>query len=300
MITVFTPTYNRGKLLYKLWESLEEQEYRDFEWVVVDDGSTDETEAIIEEIKEKATFPLVYLKKINEGKHIAINEGGKLASGEWFFTVDSDDYLSRDALLLIHKYCSQIESDLTFAGVSGLCGNPKGEVLSSYLKNNKLENNQEEDYLKAEFIDADYEEYKYIIKAGGDRAEVVRTDLVRQYPFPKFGDEKFLVESYFWMTLAYQGLKFRWFNEVIYIAEYRDDGLTRNIASVYRKSPIGAYKVANLRLTSKRLPLKLRIKSEYNYFRFGRIAKVETSDLWKDCNDKLFAPVGMLLAFIRP
>ena len=203
MITVFTPTYNRGKLLYKLWESLEEQEYRDFEWVVVDDGSTDETEEIMENIRGKASFPLVYHKKRNEGKHIAINEGGKLASGEWFFTVDSDDYLSKNALLLVNKYCSQIESDLSFAGVSGLCGNPKGEVFSSYLKNNKIENNKDKEYLKAEFIDADFEEYKYILKAGGDRAEVVRTDLVRKFPFPQFGDEKFLVESYFWMMLAF-------------------------------------------------------------------------------------------------
>ena len=121
-ITVFTPTYNRGNLLQCVYESLQKQTYKDFEWVIVDDGSTDETERIVTEFKNGATFPIIYKKKKNEGKHIAINEGCRLARGEWFFIVDSDDYLTDDALDTVNYYSDKIKDKPDFAGVVGLRG----------------------------------------------------------------------------------------------------------------------------------------------------------------------------------
>ena len=299
MITVFTPTYNRGPLLNKLYESLEQQEYKDFEWIIVDDGSIDETEIVVQGIKEKASFPIIYKKKKNEGKHIAINDGAKLASGEWFFIVDSDDYLSKDALKTVNKYCSEIESDAAFAGVAGLRGSKDGEIWSQYLSDKTSRKMGTPDYFNKQYVDADFVEYKYILRAEGDRAEVVRTDLLRQNPFPKFNNERFLVESFLWIKIALAGYKFRWFNEIVYITEYRDDGLTKNIRQVYINNPIGAYHVSNLQLMCKNLPMDLRIRGVYRYYRYGRMAHVKIIDLWKKCNDKLFSPIGVALALIK-
>lgn len=301
MITVFTPTYNRGHLLERLWESLERQNYKNFEWIVVDDGSIDNTEPIMKNIKAKASFSILYKKKKNEGKHIAINEGAKLASGEWFFIVDSDDYLSSDSLQVINYYCNQVSNDKSFAGVAGLRGNKDGEAWLDYLKKGKkVKRNTKRKYYEKEYVDADYIQYKYVLRASGDRAEVVRTNLLLEYPFPQFSDEKFLVESYFWMNLALRGLKFRWFNKVIYYTEYRDDGLTKNISNAYANSPIGSLEVANLRLKCTGVPMNLKIRSIYNYYRYGALAKRELIDLVKNCNNKILSPIGIALAFIRP
>lgn len=134
-ITVFTPTYNRGKLLYRVYESLQKQTYKDFEWVIVDDGSTDETERIVTELKNEAKFSIIYKKKKNEGKHIAINEGCRLARGEWFFIVDSDDYLTDDALDTVNYYSNEIRDKSDFAGVVGLRG---GQTVKHGLNIKKI------------------------------------------------------------------------------------------------------------------------------------------------------------------
>ncbi|MBQ7403876.1 MAG: glycosyltransferase family 2 protein [Lentisphaeria bacterium] len=97
--TIFTPSYNRAHTLPRLFDSLKKQTFQDFEWLIVDDGSTDETQKIIEEIqRSEKTFPIIYLKTENGGKHRAINLGLKHAKGTLFFIVDSDDYLPENSL----------------------------------------------------------------------------------------------------------------------------------------------------------------------------------------------------------
>ena len=101
-ITVFTPTYNRGYIIENLYKSLKRQDFVDFEWIVVDDGSTDNTKDLFEKILEDdKNFSVIYECTENGGKHRAINRGLQLASGELFFIVDSADYLTDDALRLV-------------------------------------------------------------------------------------------------------------------------------------------------------------------------------------------------------
>ena len=98
-ITVFTPTYNRAYILENLYRSLQRQTCKTFEWLVVDDGSADNTKELFERWQQEDNFfPIRYVKQENGGKCRAINQGLKLADGELFFTVDSDDYLTDDAL----------------------------------------------------------------------------------------------------------------------------------------------------------------------------------------------------------
>ena len=121
-ITVFTPTYNRAYIIEKLYHSLQRQTFKDFEWIVVDDGSEDETEDLFKKIqKDKNLFEIRYIKQKNGGKHRAINKGIEIAKGELFFIVDSDDYLIDTAL----KTITEIEESIPenekkqFAGVCG-------------------------------------------------------------------------------------------------------------------------------------------------------------------------------------
>ena len=101
MITIFTPTYNRAYILPILFESLKIQTVKEFEWIIVDDGSTDNTESLIYKFKEECNFSIRYFKKENQGKHIAINFGVEKAKGNLFFIVDSDDYISLQLLVIL-------------------------------------------------------------------------------------------------------------------------------------------------------------------------------------------------------
>ena len=119
-ITVFTPTYNRGYIIENLYQSLRRQSFRDFEWLVVDDGSGDSTAALFAHFQQEENFfPIRYIKTENGGKHRAINKGVSMAAGDLFFIVDSDDCLPEDALQVIAEVESTIpkESKHSFCGV---------------------------------------------------------------------------------------------------------------------------------------------------------------------------------------
>lgn len=164
MITVFTPTYNRGKLLSRLYKSLLEQTFRDFEWLIVDDGSSDDTESIVKELMDEGKLQIRYFKRENGGKHRAINKGVGLAKGELFFIVDSDDYLLENSLQLVWNYASDIMQDESFAGVAGSKCNPDGRKIGSPAKYN--------------ILDTDSVSYREKYKMKGDEAEVFKTDVL--------------------------------------------------------------------------------------------------------------------------
>ena len=226
MITVFTPTYNRAHLLGRLYNSLREQSYKDFEWLIVDDGSTDNTSQLIGDIIEKNNqdFCIRYFRVNNGGKHRAINYAVSKAQGEAFFVVDSDDWLPKDSLENVWGYFNEIKNDERFAGVAGLKG--VGEI------------NFKQQTFEGEYLDAtSIERKKYGIF--GEKAEVFKTEILKKYPFPEYEGEKFISEAIVWNKIAYDGLMLRWFNRCVYIYEYQDDGLTRNLYKKYQESPIG-------------------------------------------------------------
>ncbi len=226
-ITVFTPTYNRAYCLPRLYESLKAQTFFDFEWLVVDDGSTDGTEALIQSmIADKPFFPIKYLQTENGGKHRAINRGIGMASGELTLLMDSDDWLRKDALEWIDRVEHSISDDQkqSFAGVQGLRVHTDGSLVGKtysgdgYLDTTTLERN------------------KHGIV--GDKAEVYYTDVLRRYPFPEINGEKFLTERIVWDKIAHDGYLIRYFNEGIYYCEYLEDGLTSGGNCLYARNPV--------------------------------------------------------------
>lgn len=252
MITVFTPTYNRGYILSKVYESLKKQDCKDFEWIVVDDGSVDNTEQLFEIWqKEKAGFSIIYKKICNGGKHRAINLAVQMAKGDAFFIVDSDDYISDDAISFIKEKFVYIADNEDFAAISGLkCSYLDGNVVGGEVS-------------FSDYVDAtNLEREKYHLL--GDKAEIYKTKILKKYPFPEFEGENFLAESAVWNLIALDGYKIRWFNKKIYFCEYLKDGLTQNLFDILQKNSKGwAY---NLRIEKKYEKTEYLFKHFYEFY----------------------------------
>lgn len=224
-ITVFTPTFNRGYIIGNLYKSLKKQTFKDFEWIIVDDGSTDNTEDLIKKyIAEKNCFDIIYKKVNNGGKHRAINEALNFASGELFFIVDSDDHLVEKSLERIVYWESTIENKKMYAGVAGNKGYSGKKMVGETFGG---------DYLDATSLERD----KYNIL--GDKSEVFYTKLLKEYKFPEIEGEKFITERIVWDNIGYDQYKMRWFNEIIYICDYLEDGLSKSINNIFINNPKG-------------------------------------------------------------
>lgn len=299
MITVFTPCYNRAHTLDRLFESLQAQTFRDFEWVVVDDGSTDGTHELCDYFIEQASFPMRYVWQKNAGKHVAINAGAAEARGKWFFIVDSDDWLPNDSLETNARYISQVEGDAAFAGVSGVRARADGSFLAG---DGISELDCPEDVrrrFELEYIDATPQQYRDDYRMPGDRAELIRTELVRRFAFPQFEGERFLSEYYLWQSISDAGLKLRWFNTPTYLADYLDDGLTRNMRGIMRESPLGRSLVDNFTLASGASTL-MKLRSCINYTRYGRFGGRSVLELAREAKSKPLFALGLLPALATP
>lgn len=230
-ITVFTPTYNRAYIIENLYRSLQRQTYTEFEWLVVDDGSSDETESLFAQwCRESNPFRIRYHKTENGGKCRAINRGLELAQGELFFTVDSDDYLTDDSLEKIIRWNDEVPRQEKYCGFAGNRGvNPKE------TPNRLFEGGYHDGTLLDRYGDLT-QTYGLV---DGERAYVFYTDVHRQYLYPEFPGEKFLTEAVTWDLMAHDGYKMRFYNDIIWIWEYKDDGLTKAGYQVFLNNPRG-------------------------------------------------------------
>lgn len=250
--TVFTPTYNRSSYLPNLFSSLLKQNFSSFEWIIVDDGSSDKTSDVVEEFRKKASFDITYIRQENSGKHIAINTGLEQAKGKLFFIVDSDDYLKSDALRTIWNNYKEVEDNELFCGISSVrCTKDDlrigGEVNWRYLDCSPIE-------LRS----------KYKVK--GDMAEAWVTSILKKHSFPIIKDEKFCAESLIWNRLSANHIV-RYFNEKLYVCEYLDGGLSDNSLGNRIKAPQYAFTLY-LEKSRHNLPLLDYTKSLINAWRF--------------------------------
>lgn len=252
MITVFTPTYNRAYIIDKLYKSLLAQTDKDFEWVVVDDGSTDNTEEYFKGIlKNENPFEIKFIKQENGGKHRAINKGVQLAIGDLFFIVDSDDYLLDTAIEKLKQWANGLDGSKKWAGVSGTKGYSADRIVGGVYKN-------------APFIDAkNIERDKYNLL--GDKAEAYFTDVLKKYPFPEFKGENFITEEVVWNAIALDGYYLRWFKDVIYICDYLEDGLTKSGNTKNIKNPQGVLFWARQQLVVFKKNLKKKLQAVNAY-----------------------------------
>ena len=223
-ITVFTPTFNRAYIIETLYRSIQRQTCRDFEWVVVDDGSSDGTEELFAKWMEEGNdFPIRYVKQENGGKCRAINRGVKEARGELFFTVDSDDYLTDDALEKVVRWEAELPKNENFCGFSANLGYSPTETPNKIFESGYLDGTAFDRYAEA----------------NGERAMILYTDIMRKYPYPEFPGEKFMTEAVTWNRMAWDGYRIRYVNDIIWIWEYKPDGLTKAGYKVFLDNPWG-------------------------------------------------------------
>lgn len=255
-ITVFTPTYNRGYIIENLYRSLQKQIFVDFEWLVIDDGSNDDTDKLFALWRmEKNTFPIRYCKVENGGKHRAINKAVSLAQGELFFIVDSDDYLTEDALESIQKWEQSLENKELYCGISGNRGKSKDEIWGTTFE--------------GVYIDAtSLEREKYNIN--GDKAEAFYTKILKKYKFYEFQGENFITESTVWNRMAHDGYKIRWFNQTIYISDYLNDGLVKSGDTLFANNPQGTACLAKQQIQFYKFNLIDRLSIYNSYYKLVR------------------------------
>lgn len=259
LISVFTPTYNRGYIIGRLYESLCRQTFTDFEWLVVDDGSADDTESLLARFIAEGKILIRYFRQENGGKHRAINRGVRESQSELFFIVDSDDYLSDNALERVAFHYGNVKNDSSFCGVSGVKARAgSGERIGGEGS--------------WETLDCTCLEFRYEHKVKGDMAEVFRTLVMREFPFPEIPGELFCTESLVWNRMA-QKYKIRYFYEKIYICEYLPDGLTAGSVRSRCNSPETAMIAYSEFSRYKGLPLAQRLKGFINFWRFAFVSE---------------------------
>ena len=215
--TVFTPTYNRAHTLHRAFESLCAQTLQDFEWLVVDDGSTDKTEELVAAWAKVATFPIRYLKQPHSGKPAAHNLAVQEARGLMFVTLDSDDACVPAALERIICHWNAIPSPqrTRFSGIVTLCCNQFGNLVG--------------DRFPSDPFDSDLREVVYICRVRGEKWPVASTEVLRRFPFPVIQNSYYTPESVVFHDIA-KTYKIRCINEVLRIY-YVDDAQTGKVIS---------------------------------------------------------------------
>lgn len=224
MLTIFTPTYNRAKELRRLYASLKAQTNKDFQWVVVDDGSTDNTQEQMQAFLAEGVLSIDYSRQENGGKMRAHNVGAKKAQGELFVCIDADDWLTEDAVEQIlssrHKLTDDTICGMMFLDLDGetdrIVGTPfpwEEQVCSYYDVYNKH-------------------------GVTGDKTLVFKTSVVRRYPFPEIDREKFVPEALVFNRISKQ-YQLVCINSPIKRVEYLPDGYSHNYFNVCRKNPKG-------------------------------------------------------------
>lgn len=253
MITIFTPTYNRANLLNKVYQSLLQPTKVHFEWVVVDDGSTDNTAHLVSEFIAENKINIRYFHQNNKGKHFAINRGVAEAKGSLFMILDSDDFLPATALQTIYDKYDATKHKNKIGGVAGRKSYFNGEIVGG--------NASFQDVLASALTIR----YKYNLQ--GDLAEVFLTSVLKEFPFPEIQGEKFCPEALVWNRIA-QKYKLLYFNKSIYHCEYLPDGLTAKIVKIRMTSPIASMMTYS-ELASYNIPFREKIKASINFWRFS-------------------------------
>ncbi len=213
LFSVVTPTFNRAHTLERVYRSLREQSFQDFEWVVVDDGSTDHTRTLIQGWQQEASFPIRYVWQPNQHKKTAFNNGVRHASGEWLVAIDSDDELDANALYHMASVWNQIPPDQRgrYVAITGLCARPDGRVVGDMYP---------QDVMDVTSLDMTF---RYHVR--GEKFGCLRTDVLRQFPFPE-DIPGFVPESLVWRAIARAGYLTRFVNQVFRVYHDSTDGLS--------------------------------------------------------------------------
>lgn len=215
LITVFTPAYNRANTLPRVFEGLKKQTYKNFEWIIIDDGSSDNTKCVAENmLSEKVFFNITYKYQQNSGKHIAINRAVEIAKGEFFIILDSDDTCTDNALeCFVEEWYKIPEADRkNFYGISCRCCDLDGNIIGTPMSE--------------EYIDSNDLDFKLKLKIKGELWGMTKTEILRNTPFPEVEGLHFYPENIYWNNIG-RKYKSRYINKALrYYINDTDNALT--------------------------------------------------------------------------
>lgn len=261
MVTIFTPTYNRKNELNNLYKSLLKQTENDFEWLVVDDGSKDDTKEFIEKLIKENKINIRYVYKENGGKQSAYNLGLKETLGDIFVCIDSDDILDKKAVEIIKNDFKRMPKDT--AGYAYLQGyiSDKKKIIGTDFK----------DIKKAYYYDV-YGKYNIT----GDKLIVLRTNIAKEYPFPLIEGEKFVPEALVYNRISsiYQ---LNLSNEVLAYKDYLPGGYSDNYFNLVKRNPKG-----NALYFREKYDIEPSLYNTYGYVLFSIYSKKTLKEMLKN------------------
>lgn len=248
LLTVFTPSYNRAYCLPRAYEALCRQSCKDFLWLIIDDGSTDETQTLVQKWQSECTaFEIRYIYKENGGLHTGYNTAIANMDTELCVCIDSDDWMPDDAVEKIVQFWNQYGSS-EYAGIVGLDFSEDGRMLGDPLPDQKSVN----------LIDLLVGRYQL---NNGDRTNVVRTELYKKFaPMKSFPGEKNFNPHYLHLQIS-QEYDFLVLNQNLRFVEYQADGMTNSILKQYRNSPNSFAEIRKLYLSFPKTPLAFRFRN---------------------------------------
>lgn len=281
-LTILTPAYNRAHTLHRLYESLEKQSFKEFEWLIIDDGSTDDTEKYVNEIKKKSPLVIKYIYKKNGGKHTAINMGIDRIKTPLTFIVDSDDYLTDDAVSTVFKTWNLFKERTDIGSFWFLQSDTKGNLIGDKFP---------EDQLISSYTNI-------MINSGikGDKKSVYFTHVRKEFPFPVYNSERFIGEGIVHKRIG-DKYKCMFINKVIYRGEYLEDGLSKAGRVMRVRNPLGGMAISKEFLT-KDISFKIRIKKMILYVTYGLFANLKYSKIISSSGNPLLSIMCTPLSYI--
>lgn len=283
-LTVFTPTFNRAYCLGDLYQSLCRQSTSDFLWLIIDDGSTDDTKSLVNHWIQEGKLEIKYLYKENGGMHTAHNLAYENISTELNVCIDSDDQMSDDSIALINTFWDKNKAN-QYAGILGLDVYIDGKIVSTKKFPEHIPGGKY------------YELFgKYGLK--GDIKFVYRTDIIKKYmPYPVFDGEIFTPLGYKYLLVDYD-YEMLFLNEPLCIVDYRTDGNSHNLIEQYFRNPQGFLEERKVRM-GKSYTLGERFKNTVHFVTGQLILK--KYQFWSDSTNKpltlLAMPAGLLYYF---
>lgn len=284
-ITVFTPTYNRAELLSRCYESLKKQTSKDFVWMIIDDGSVDNTREYVDNWKkEDNDFEILYYYKENGGLHTAYNLAIEKMFTELSVCIDSDDYMPDDAIEVIVDFWKKNGSN-EYAGITGLDFSSKdGKIIGGYYPDNQKSIN---------LIDVLIGKYPDV---WGDKKNVVRTQLYKEVaPMQGFDGEKNYNPHCLHLKIS-QKYDFLILNKNLCFVDYQETGMTNNMLWQYYNSPNSFAEIRLLYLSFQNSPLKFKVKQCIHYIADCILAK--RKKFISKCPNKIIAVICMPCGYI--
>lgn len=256
-LTIFTPTYNRAYTLHKCYESLNRQTCKNFKWLIVDDGSKDNTKELVESWINEGKVNIKYYYQKNQGMHGAHNTAYELIDTELNVCIDSDDYMSDDAVEKILNFWKKNKRK-DIAGIMALDMYTDGNIIGTKFPKGLKESSYFDIY------------NKYRVK--GDKKLIYRTDLIKANPYPIFEGEKYVGLAYKYAKLD-EKYNLLLMNEVICIVEYMTDGSSLNMLSQYKNNPKGFVFIRVEDMKNSKANLNFKFKSAIHYVSSSIISK---------------------------